>query len=238
MAIFALAVLTAAAADDFWLHKDWKTWTVADCKKILEESPWAKRVLKENETDVGHVPSAAQGATIDKSAAGLNQGAGEINYVVQIRSAEPVRHALIRQQQIEKGYDKMSDADKKTFDAQMEQQYNPPGDPIMIHVRYYGNRPQLTTFLNNAWDSLPADTVPADMVLLPAGGGKVIPTTFVEDASGGPEFDITFPRSAMAAGIKSFKLQIPNPAMGDFGSSKVMAEFKTDKMSVDGKPAF
>jgi hypothetical protein len=238
MAVFALAVLTATAADDFWVHKDWKTWTAADCKKILDESPWAKRVLKENSTDLTHVPSAAQSATIDKSAAGLNQGAGEINYVVQIRSAEPMRHAAIRQQQIDKGYDKMSDADKKAFDAQMEQIYNPPGDPIMIHVRYYGNRPELTTFLNNAWDSLPADTVPADLVLLPAGGGKVIPLTYVQDAAGGPEFDITFPRSALGAGIKSFKLQIPNPALGDFGSSKVTAEFKTDKMTVDGKAAF
>jgi hypothetical protein len=237
LAVFALAVL-AARADDFWVKKDWKTWTAADCKKILDDSPWAKRVLKENATDVTHVPSAAQGATIDKSAAGLNQGAGEINYVVQIRSAEPMRHALIRQQQIDKGYDKMSDADKKAFDAQMEQIYNPPGDPIMIHVRYYGNRPELTTFLNNAWDSLPADTVPADLVLLPAGGGKVIPLTYVQDAAGGPEFDITFPRSALGQGIKSFKLQIPNPAMGDFGASKVNAEFKTDKMTVDGKAAF
>jgi hypothetical protein len=237
LAVFALAVL-AARADDFWVKKDWKTWTAADCKKILDDSPWAKRVLKENATDVTHVPSAAQGATIDKSAAGLNQGAGEINYVVQIRSAEPMRHALIRQQQIDKGYDKMSDADKKAFDAQMEQIYNPPGDPIMIHVRYYGNRPELTTFLNNAWDSLPADTVPADLVLLPAGGGKVIPLTYVQDAAGGPEFDITFPRSALGQGIKSFKLQIPNPAMGDFGASKVSAEFKTDKMTVDGKAAF
>jgi hypothetical protein len=237
LAVFALAVLTAGA-DDFWVKKDWKTWTAADCKKLLEDSPWTKKVLKENSTDVTHVPSAAQGATIDKSAAGLNQGAGEINYVVQVRSAEPMRHALIRQQQIDKGYDKMSDADKKAFDAQMEQLYNPPGDPIVIHVRYYANRPQLTVFLNNAWDSLPADTVPVDLVLLPAGGGKVIPLTYLQAAGGEPEFDITFPRTALAPGIKSFKLQIPNPAMGDFGSSKVIAEFKTDKMTVDGKTAF
>jgi hypothetical protein len=237
MAVFALAVFTAGA-DDFWLKKDWKTWTPADCKKLLEDSPWAKRVLKENATDVTHVPSAMQAASTEKADSGLNKGAGEINYIVQIRSAEPMRHAAIRQQQIDKGYDKMNDADKKAFDAKMEQLYNPPGDPIMIHVRYYGNRPELTTFLNNAWDSLPADTIPADLVLLPAGGGKVIPLTFLEDPGGAAEFDVTFPRTALAPGIKSFKLQIPNPAMGDFGASKVVAEFKTDKMTVDGKIAF
>jgi hypothetical protein len=237
LAVFVLAVLTASA-DDFWVKKDWKTWTAADCKKLLEDSPWAKKVLKENETDLGHVPSAAQSATVDKAAAGLNQGAGEINYVVQIRSADPMRHALIREQQIEKGYEKMSDADKKTFDAQMEQLFSAPGDPIMIHVRYYANRPQLTVLLNNAWSSMSPNAVPVDMLLLPAGGGKVVPLTFLQDGGGAPEFDVTFPRSALGAGVKSFKLQILNPALGDFGTSKVLAEFKTDKMTVDGKLAF
>jgi hypothetical protein len=235
--VFALAVL-AAGADDFWIHKDWKTWTAADCKKLLEDSPWTKKVLKENASDVTHVPSAAQGATVDKAAAGLNQGAGEIDYVVQIRSAEPMRHALIRQQQIDKGYDKMSDADKKAFDAQMEQIYNPPDDPIVIHVRYYANRPQLTALLDNAWSSRPGDAVPADLVLLPAGGGKIVPLTYLLDQSGLPEFDVTFPRNALEPKVKSFKIQIPTPPLGDFGASKTTAEFKTDKMSVDGKQPF
>jgi len=237
LTVFALAVLTAGA-EDFWVKKDWKQWTPQECKKLLEDSPWARRVLVENETDVSHVPSATQGASIDKSSAGLNIGAGEINYVVQIRSAAPIRQALIRQQQAAKGYDKMSDADKKAFDAQMEQLYNSPGDPITVHVRYYANREQLSAYLDNAWKSLPADTVPADMIMITSAGAKVTPLTYVADAGGGPEFDLTFPRTAFGQGLKSFKLQIPNPALGDFGSKKVTAEFKTDKMTFEGKPAF
>jgi hypothetical protein len=237
LAVFALAVLTVSA-DDFWVKKSWKEWTANDCKKLLEDSPWAKRVLVENETDLGHVPSATQGASADKASAGLNVGAGEINYVVQIRSAAPIKQALIRQQQITKGYDKMSDADKKAFDTQMEQMYSVPGDPIIVHVRYYGNRDALTMYLNNAWSSLPADTVPADMIMITSNGAKVVPLTYLADAGGGPEFDLTFPRTSFASGLKSFKLQIPNPALGDFGSKKVMAEFKTDKMTFDGKMAF
>jgi len=237
LAVFALAVLTAGA-DDFWVKKDWKTWTANDCKKLLEDSPWARRVMHENASDITHVPSAAQGATIDKSSAGLNVGAGEINYVVQIRSAAPIKQALIRQQQIAKGYDKMSDADKKAFDTQMEQMYSVPGDPIVVHVRYYANRDQLSAYLDNAWKSLPADTVPADMIMITSNGAKVAPLTYVADPSGGPEFDLTFPRTAFGQGLKSFKLQIPNPALGDFGASKITAEFKLDKMTFDGKPAF
>ena len=237
LAVFALAVLTVSA-DDFWVKKDWKTWTANDCKKLLEDSPWAKRVLVQNETDLGHIPSATQEASADKAAAGLNVGAGEINYIVQIRSAAPIKQALIRQQQITKGYDKMSDADKKAFDTQMEQMYSAPGDPIVVHVRYYGNRDQLTMYLNNAWSSLPADTVPADMIMITSNGAKVLPLTYVADSAGGPEFDLTFPRTAFGQGLKSFKLQIPSPALGDFGSKKATAEFKVDKLTFEGKPAF
>ena len=39
LAVFALAVITASA-EDFWVKKDWKQWTAADCKKLLEDSPW------------------------------------------------------------------------------------------------------------------------------------------------------------------------------------------------------
>jgi hypothetical protein len=240
LAVFALAVLTVSA-DDFWVKKNWKDWTASDCKKLLEDSPWARRVMHENESNINHLPSAASqgnGSQPTTAAASQSNGAGEINYIVQDRSAAPIRQALIRQQQITKGYDKMSDADKKAFDAQMDQMYGGHGDVITIHVKYYGNRDVLTSLLNNAWNSLPADTVPADMILITSSGAKIKPTTYVADASGGPEFDLTFPRAAVGDGLKSFKLQIPSPMLGDFAAAKIMVEFKVDKMTFEGKPAF
>jgi hypothetical protein len=155
-----------------------------------------------------------------------------------MRSAAPIRQALIRQAQIDKQYDKMSDADKKTFDAQMEKTYNYGDDAIVVHVRYYANRNPLGTDLSTSWHSLPRDTVPADVVLISSNGTKVTPITYLADPAGKDEFDLTFPRKAFADGLKSFKLQIPNPALGDFGSTKVMVEFKLDKMNFEGKPAF
>jgi hypothetical protein len=240
LAVFALAVLTASA-DDFWVKKDWHTWTTADCRKLLEDSPWAHRVLIENETNVSRLPSAgAQGTGASPSQADTaqNKDAGEVNYVVQIRSAAPIREALIRQQQIDKQYDKMSDADKKAFDAQMDSLYKNKDDAIIVHVRYYGNRDALSADLTTSWHSLPADTVPEGVILISQSGMKVTPVTFVADPNGGNEFDVTFPRAGFADGLKSFKLQIPHPALGDFGAQKKMVEFKLDKMTFDGKPAF
>jgi len=240
LAVFALAVLTAAA-DDFWAKRDWTQWSASECKKMLEDSPWARRVMKENESNVNRLPSAGNqgtGAQPGTAAESSGKDTGEINYVVQMRSAAPIRQALIRQTQIDRQYDKMTDADKKAFDAQMEKLYKYNDDTIAVHVRYYGNRDPLGTDLEKSWKSLPPDTVPADMILISSNGTKVTPLTFVADPDGKDEFDLTFPRSAFAQGLKTFKLQIPSPALGDFPSAKVMVEFKVDKMTFGGKPAF
>jgi hypothetical protein len=217
------------------VKKDWKQWTAADCKKLLESSPWAVRKMVENESNVNRLPSAANGANADTA---LNRDAGEVNYVVQIRSAVPMREALIRQQQIDKQYDRMSDADKKAFDAQMDQLFSGHDDKVIVHVKYSGTRDQLASDISKSWKSIPKDTVPADMMLISSNGSRATPLTFVADPTGGDEFEMTFPRSALGEGFKSFKLQIPHPALGDFGASKVMVEFKLDKMTFEGKPAF
>lgn len=229
-----MAVLTAAA-EDFWVKKDWKKWTSSDCKKLLESSPWAVRKLVENESNVNRLPSAANGANADTA---LNKDAGEVNYIVQVRSAAPIRHALIREQQLERQYEKMSDAAKKEFDAQMDQLYSNRQDVIILHVKYSGTREQLAFDISKSWKSIPADTVPADMNLLASNGSRATPIIFSPDPDGGDGFLLTYPRNMLGEGFKSFKLQIPHPALGDFGASKVYVEFKLDKMTFEGKPAF
>ena len=233
-AVLAFALLTAGA-DDFWVKKEWKQWTPAECKKLLEDSPWTKRILIENETNANRLPSAANGANVDTA---LNKDAGEVNYLVQIRSAEPIREALIRERQIDQHYDTMTDSDKKAFDSQTDQLYKDQEDAIIVHVKYYGNRDSLNADLEKSWKSLPADTVPADVILISSNGTKATPTSYVADPNGENGFQVSFPRSGFADGLKSFKLQIPHPALGDFGGQKKMVEFRLDKMTFQGKPAF
>jgi hypothetical protein len=239
LAVFALAIVTAGA-DDFWVKKDWKTWTAADCKKLLEDSPWARRKNIENETNVTHLPSAGAqgtGASPGQADTAQNKDTGEVSYYVVMLSATPIREALIRQAQIDRGYEKMSDADKKTFDAEMDKLHKYNDDTIAVRIKYSANREPLGGDLAKSWQSLPADTVPADVVLISSNGTKVTPLTFVAAANNKNEFDLTFPRTAFMDGLKSFKLQIPHPALGDFGASKIFVEFKADKMSFEGKMA-
>ena len=239
LAILGLAVLTAKA-DDFWVKKNWKDWSAADCKKLLEDSPWAHRKMIENESNINRLPSAGNagvGAAPGNADTAQNKDTGELNYVVQIRSAAPIREALIRQQQLDKQYDKMSDADKKAFDAQMDKLYPSDADRITVHVRFYANRDSLGADIQKSWKSIPRDTVPADMMLISSNGSRATPLTFVADSTE-DGFEVTFPRTGLGEGFKSFKLQIPHPALGDFPASKVTIEFKLDKMTFDGKPAF
>jgi hypothetical protein len=93
------------------LRQDWKRWTAEDCELVLNYSNWA-------------IPSGMAGT--------LSGG-----LVVQLRSALPVREALLRQLQLKKHYDTMAPQGKLAFDKK-----NPPkmaeseNDPILLYVEH------------------------------------------------------------------------------------------------------
>src|ERR1700693_667336 len=141
-AVVAIFGFTGAgnAADGRWVKKDWKEWTESDCKKMLEDSPWAKRVLVEHENNAGHLPSVTRDAGGGAMSGAQNSGVGEINYFFQFRSAEPIRHAYMRQQQFKQNYAGMNEDQKKAFDAKIEDLVKtPPPDVIALHVTYRAN---------------------------------------------------------------------------------------------------
>jgi hypothetical protein len=95
-----------------WLQKDWTQWTQQDCKSVLEESPWV------------YYWFASDYGTLRKTA--------------QLRSALPIREALLRQQQLEQRYDKMKPAQKQAFDQQHSGDLTASDDtPILLYVDHY-----------------------------------------------------------------------------------------------------
>ena len=79
-----------------WLYKDWTTWNELDCGRVLSNSPWMHRTaLTYN---------------------GIGNGFTET--MVELRSALPVRQALLRSAQLQKHYDKMDPDKKQEFDRQ------------------------------------------------------------------------------------------------------------------------
>jgi hypothetical protein len=240
LSVLGLAV-AAYAADDWWIKKDWKEWTESDCKKMLEDSPWAKRVLVEHENNAGHLPSASKDAGSDTISGAQNSGTGEINYFLQFRTAEPIRHAYMRQQQLKQNYARMNEEQRKAFDAKIEDLVKtPPPDVIALHVTYTANRQFLAEMVVDTWKRMEPGKVPKDFYLITDKGAHVAPSSFSFTEGVENEFDITFPRTmngepVIAPGMKSIKIQFLNPPMGDFGADKKTVEFKLDKMTMDGK---
>lgn len=82
-----------------WEAKDWTQWTWEDCIAVLNYSPWS------------HVGNDIEIAPL-----------GSTFTLVQLRSALPVRQALLRNLQIQKHYDKMDPQKRREFDEENSQQ--------------------------------------------------------------------------------------------------------------------
>lgn len=243
LGILFLASLTAGA-DDFWVKKEWKTWSKPECKKMLEDSPWAKRVLVDNSSDSSQLPYSTGHASDTPGFGIANPGAGEISYFISLLSAPPIRMAFIRQQQIEQKFEKMSDAEKNAFNARMGLQFKgDKGDVIFIRVVFVATKPALGDAVTAYWQSFGTDSVPFGLYLVTEKGAKIQPMTFtlLKDSETG--FDVTFPRylgadPVIAPGAQTMKVQLPHPPVSEYPQKTITAEFRLDKMMWNGKLAY
>jgi hypothetical protein len=100
--IFTIAILilpawaaSAAAAQDFWMQKSYKRWTKEEIIRLISDSPWSQvREIEASVSDAGFNPMVT----------------------VRLRSAVPIRQALVRLKQIESDYDKMDAGKRAEFD--------------------------------------------------------------------------------------------------------------------------
>ena len=257
LAVLVVAVLTARA-EDFWVKKQWNQWSKDECNKILTDSPWSKRWSKGSVT----VSAALPGNSGQSSEGAGGEKSPEVFYVVQFRSSLPVREAVVRQQQIQ-GYSKLSDADKKAFDAKAETFFNTSyEDVILVHVDYGSNVQTFEREMAVYWKNIREDSVPVDFYLINERGDRIAPVRFVSPKTGTYAFDLIFPRlknnePVVHEGDKTLQIQFVNPAVGNqsqstggaaagsldpsigvFGRERVLMQFKPDKMMLNGKLSF
>jgi len=257
LAVLVVAVLTARA-EDFWVKKDWTKWSKDECNKILTDSPWSRRWSKGSVT----VSAALPGNSGQSSEGAGGENAPEVFYVVQLRSSLPVREAVVRQQQIQV-YGKLTDAQKKEFDAKAEALFNAAyDDVILVHVDYGSNVQTFEREMAVYWKNIREDSVPVDFYLINERGDRVAPARFVSPKNGTYAFDLIFPRlknnePVVHEGDKQLQIQFINPAVGTqtqasgggsatsldpsigvFGRERVLIQFKLDKMVVNGKLSF
>jgi hypothetical protein len=228
--LMAATVLVAvsASASDFWLAKDWKQWSGHECSVLLTESPWTHTWRAGPEFRHNDANPGATGVMVGPE--------DQMMYVVQVRSSLPVRQALIRRQQLELNYDKMSGDEQKAFDAKatkiLDRSYD---DFVLVHVDFSGTagRGALETqirVLAQKPERLRALLIAEDGFKL--GPSRVDPS--LQDAT----FDAIFPRvvngvPVVQDGQKRFSIQFQSPS-----NQVVRVEFDLSKMLVNGKPSF
>jgi hypothetical protein len=94
-------VVVQAQEKAVWPKKPWQEWTKKDVEQVLNESPWvqARKIL---------VPVGRANAPND------------FTFILRLRSALPMRQALVRQRQLEAKYDKMNERERAAFDAKTQ----------------------------------------------------------------------------------------------------------------------
>lgn len=241
--IIFVAAAFAVRADDFWAKKQWQQWSQSDCNKMLQDSPWSRKfTMTHTNIGAGNLPSSNGGTSAASGTSGEDNE--QLSYFVQLRSAMPVREALVRQMQIKQKYDSLNADQKKTFDSSAAQfltrSYE---DSIVVDVAYDCNITPMLRELARIWQSTPDNTVPTDTHLILDSGARVSPVRFVSPKSGAYEFELIFPRvvngePVISESSKTVGLEFPHPTVGDFPRQRVYVEFKPDKMAMNGKVVY
>lgn len=201
-------------AQQFWDTTDFRRWSKRECVKLLENSPWAQR------TDV--VNAYAQTGTVEGS---YHPQADRISFVVQFRSALPVRKALVQSTILAAEYDEMTRERKLQTDAKIEQFLTIRfPDEVVIHVHYGSNNPYWDDLLARFYQHSEqyehvAPTLRAELGTLLVGHQRIQPIRSQVLPGARREFELTFPRRIdgkplIDPGAKSVAVEIAYPDIG------------------------
>ena len=230
--LLLLAGFSTGFGADFWEKKNYKEWSQKECSKMLEDSPWAKTFAL---TSVQIMQSSGRdGATMG------GEQQPYIKYLVQFRSATPVRQALVRQMQIAQKYDSLPPEQKQQFDNNAEAFLSGSmADAVIVQVKYTTNSQPNDLELARHWQSQTADLLKNSVYLIGSKGDKVPVAQYAAAPGGQREFQFIFPRqvygkTVVGPGDKSLKLEFPYPIIGNMGDGRAFLEFKVEKLTFQG----
>lgn len=218
-------------AQSFWLEKEYGKWSAEECRKLLEDSPWAKLHV------LGRVYIELLSAPPDERGRERNP---RLEYRVQLRSALPVRQALVRREQLETQYDKMTPEQRQGFDQQAAEFLGVKfPETVVMYVEYTSNVPAFATDWARHWQSQTTELVKNSIFLVGPRGERIPPSKFTAVGGAGGAFQLTFPRqiegrALVSATDKELMLEFPHPNIGEQGASRVLIVFNVAKMVVGG----
>jgi hypothetical protein len=226
------ACVQASLGADFWEKKEYTKWSAKECRKMLTDSPWAKE-YKQQQVIVSSSGRA------DAMRGG--ESSPYVVYYMQLRSALPIRQAIVRQMQLAQDYDKLSNEQKQQFDNQTDGFLNANFDSVVVvYVTYGANIQQNDIQLSRHWQMQTTELLQNSVFLRGSEGDKVPIAGYAVESGDLREFQFVFPRKIDEKEIlgpddKSLQLEFSYPVVGGMGDGNGYLEFKTKKMKYNGK---
>ena len=235
--ILSLYSLAAMQGNEYWHKKDYQQWNERECKKLLEDSPWAKTYT------LSQVYVTPLSSNENDAQARAREDNPRLTYRVQFRSATPIRQAMVRQQQLAQKYDQMPEDKKKAFDQEAGKFLAASfADAVVVYVSFTTNVQFDDRDVARHWQTQTTDTLKNFTYLIGPKGEKVqLQRYTVADA--GRAFQLVFPRQPEGRPLvgpqdKTIKLEFVHPRTTRQGESRVLIEFRLDKMVMQGEPVF
>jgi len=233
--IALLCGVGAAQSKDFWQTKDYRQWNEKECKKMLEDSPWAQ-----DYTFTRTIIEPLQRATGERA----GESKPQMSYLAQFRSALPIRQALIRLQQINNKYDQLAPEQKQEFDRRAAKLLNADfAEVIAVHIKYGSNVAIYDREMASHWHAQTTEKLKNSAFLIGARGRKIPPQRFNVTTGAGREFTLYFSREYEGQPLvgpqdKTIKLEFMHPRISDQSESRVLLEFKADKMIISNAAVY
>ena len=232
-----VAVLTVSALSDFWTDKPYTKWSAKDVRHLLSESPWGKTttlrtaIIKQVHRETGQFSSLA----------GEGEGVPDptIEYAVYLRTARPVREALVREAQIQEKYDEMNDASRKSFDDKWGKFLAADvSDKIIVQVQYSSNTADIDRQLMTFWQNQTAGTLRDIAAMTWPDGQRVAPIAYWAARGAGREFQLAFPRPKDSREDGAISVEFQNPNVKVEGNSRIYTKFQLKELKYGGKVTY
>jgi len=249
LALGTIAVSPIAVSDD-GADKPFREWSLSKAVKLLNSSAWARQ--ETYTTVVGGVGSGRSGEK-------------EIynRFYIRFLSAQPIREAYARVQQIQHGYDELEDGDKQRFDDVLKPGLEMDVDRwIVVAVSFRSNDPNLESQVRRFFQTQTTETLKDKVFLSTEQLSQVKVDTYFPPREEGVGAKFVFPRivdgievASEMTGSLSFELldvpiSRPRSSRGDRGRGRggsssgngggstpliIRSTFSVEDMVIDGK---
>jgi hypothetical protein len=228
-----LTIAVAALAAEFWESKPYTQWSARDVRRMVSDSPWAQTFVLRSPNMVQTRRQTGQMA--DRAGEGEGTINPEVDYLISVRTAEPVREAVVREAAIQTKYESMDAAGKKAFDERWNAYLaQPVGDKVIFDVVYRSNSTDIDRELAAYWQTQTLDTTKVDTYMIGPDGRRVEPIAFVAGKGASRQFQIAFPRP-QAATEGAIAVEFRHPTVTSQPATRVYAKFNFKNMNYKGK---